>query len=168
MADSVMLHMELVRESTERRRATNMNQSLNSFIDSEMAVVNAKTWSTPVAKAAVRSARGSSSDTFNGKTYAADIGNRDMVEKCSPAMKQSPAKPPQVTDSSMWSNGKNPGSQSSKNSEKLDFEQAAAVLRKSLEVQEGGGVVFFDTSPSLRLAGGDVCILGPKHGGRRR
>lgn len=158
-----MLHMELVRESTERRRATNMNQSLNSFIDSEMAVANAKTWSTPVTKAAVRSARGSNSDAFDGKTYAANVENRDMSRKCSPATKQSPTKPPQVTDSSIWSNGKNPGSQLSKNSEKLDFEQAAVVLRKSLEVQEGGGVVFFDTSPSLRLVDGDVCILRAKH-----
>ena len=124
-----MEYMELVRESAVRKRATNMHKSLNSFIELEKPI-----------------------ESRQHHTIS-DEGSSILEETAH----LGPVEPHMIKDHYSQENHfveqplKNDVQATSSTQRSLDLGRVAALLRASLEVEDGGGVVFFDTS-GQRLA----------------
>jgi len=152
MAANVMTHLGLLREKTQRRRATNMNKCLTQFVDID--VESGESVHCVDNRPQRKRRRGSSSRPSNGTDspvsfQSGDASQTHIPDLPSPSTTATTSRSPspyEFHDDSFYkdSRGKDLPRVSVNNHSEI-FKQAAGLLRKSLDVEDGGGVVFLDT-----------------------
>jgi len=138
IAENVMTHLSLIRERAERRRGLNMNRCLNMFINPDTPVQIKDSVKTPLRHSATnvqipRASHSTHSNTPNITDLPLDI-------------QASPKRNEERYSTSQARTGYHRKNIEEKHVQ--TFENAARLLHKSLDLDEGGGVVFFDTAPS--------------------
>ncbi|KAI9687424.1 MAG: hypothetical protein M1820_010448 [Bogoriella megaspora] len=137
MAENVIQHYEMMRERRMRRRAWNLSMSLASFVDPDCLVKPIK---LRVHEAQDLEPRRLRSIDHQQRKINADHDTKmedfstDQVDPNEPAMSRSDS-----LKSAEWDRERSP-----------TFVRAAELLGDSLDLEDGGGVVFMDTMATIR------------------
>jgi hypothetical protein len=147
MAENVMSHYENMKEKEDRKRVLNMNMCLAAFVDPEhMSNRKRKRESSNIASA---KSRGKRSPT----------GPSDESKKKRGSSKEEHRRPKSGGTSSNLSSDSMSDDSDGASEPRVEaddhirtFRRAADLLQSSLNLRQGGGVVFLDTATSYRSA----------------
>lgn len=144
MASNVFSHLELMRERAERKRSLKMNQCLNLFMTAETTFpgkrkrksgfgleMSSRCSRTSSISSALRRGAHQRSEKEQKSTTQSSSSEGESVkhEHDEPTTDQEDEPNPAEEDNHL-----------------RVFAKAAELLRTSLDLEEGGGVVFFDTA----------------------
>jgi hypothetical protein len=152
MSRSVMSHLELLRERGERKRALKMNRYLSAFVNPSAESNTLKRRKTSVAS----HRRVVSNSSLKHRDSQSSLrSQRNMTEGLSDA--DSNLSDVSVASTAPISKDQKPRTDSRKKRAVEEvtghdkvFCNAAQLLRKSLDISGGGGVVFLDSRASVR------------------
>ncbi|TKA71874.1 hypothetical protein B0A49_04522 [Cryomyces minteri] len=166
MAANVMTHLETMVEREERNHALNMNMCLAAFVDPEHQIHRQIPVNDNPTEPEPRTERSTATPVTRKNrrpsVRRSSYGHRRNASSKSGACQASPGVETTSKGPRSFSQdgSEDDASPRVKDGDYLNtFARAADLLRESLALEDGGGVVFMDTAAAVRKEAGDILDL---------